>query len=60
MSKLKTLSQLFNNRIFRIPDYQREYAWGDEQLTGFWEDIINLPKEKNHYTDMILIEKLSM
>ena len=59
MSKLKTLTKLFNNRIFRIPDYQRGYAWGDEQLTDFWEDIINLPKEKNHYTGMISLKKLS-
>src|SRR5690554_848616 len=59
MSKLKTLSKLFNNRIFRIPDYQRGYAWGDEQLTDFWEDIINLPKDKNHYTGMISLKKLS-
>ena len=27
MSDLISLSKLFDKRIFRIPDYQRGYAW---------------------------------
>ncbi|MDD3358443.1 MAG: DUF262 domain-containing protein [Parabacteroides sp.] len=33
------LSELFNNKIFRIPDYQRGYAWSEKQLTELWDDI---------------------
>ena len=33
------LADLFAKRIFRIPDYQRGYAWGERQLTELWQDI---------------------
>ena len=31
-NELLSLSTLFQNRIFRIPDYQRGYAWKQQQL----------------------------
>jgi uncharacterized protein with ParB-like and HNH nuclease domain len=36
-NELISLSTLFRNRLFRIPDYQRGYAWKKEQLVDFWE-----------------------
>ncbi len=45
MNELKSLSQIFQERIFRIPDYQRGYAWQAAQLRDFWEDIVNLQRE---------------
>ena len=44
--ELQSLSEIFNNRIFRVPDYQRGYAWRNEQLTDFREDVVNLPVGK--------------
>ena len=43
MDEPKPLDSLFKEKLFRIPDYQRGYAWGREQLDAFWEDLINLP-----------------
>lgn len=40
--------------IFRIPDYQRGYAWQKQQLNDFWEDLINLNSSRKHYTGLIL------
>ena len=40
-----SLDSLFKQKIFRIPDYQRGYAWQHEQINDFWEDLIN-PSEK--------------
>ena len=37
-SKLQSLSEIFNNKIFRIPDFQRGYSWEERQLDDFWED----------------------
>ena len=34
-----SLAELFAKRIFRIPDYQRGYAWGERQLMELWQDI---------------------
>lgn len=31
-----TLQQIFTNRLFRIPDYQRGYAWrSDVEIVDF-------------------------
>lgn len=31
---------LFSTRKFRVPKYQRPYAWGTDQVTEFWTDLI--------------------
>lgn len=49
MNDLESLSSPFNNKIFRIPDYQRGYAWERKQLDDFWEDLITLPNDRFHY-----------
>jgi uncharacterized protein with ParB-like and HNH nuclease domain len=55
-SELQTLLKIFNNRIFRVPDYQRGYAWGETQLEDFWEDLQNLKDGKHHYTGLLTVE----
>lgn len=57
--ELQSLSEIYNNRIFRVPDYQRGYAWLKEQLTDFWEDVVNLPVGKNHYTGALTIKRVT-
>jgi hypothetical protein len=55
-NNLKTLLEIFNNKLFRIPDYQRGYAWTKKQLEDFWSDLENLNNNKIHYTGMITVE----
>jgi len=55
-NNLETLSELFNDKVFRIPDYQRGYAWGKLQINDFWSDLNNLDKDRIHYTGMITVE----
>ena len=43
---LISLSQLFTESIYRIPDYQRGYAWRNEQLEDFWDDLMNLQNDR--------------
>ena len=59
MNELQSLSQIFQNRIFRIPDYQRGYAWQGQQLRDFWEDIVNLQSDRYHYTGLLSLKKLN-
>lgn len=70
----QTLSSLFNGNFYRIPDYQRGYAWQDRkesndkehQLDDFWDDLLNLanhnllnPQEKHkHYTGVLSLERV--
>ena len=53
----KTISEIFNKGIFRIPDYQRGYAWKNYELEKFWQDLMNLQEERFHYTGTISLEK---
>lgn len=58
-SELQPLSLLFQNRLFRIPDYQRGYAWQQSQLADFWDDLINLQPDRYHYTGMLSLKTLN-
>jgi hypothetical protein len=55
-SQLLTLSKIFTERLFRIPDYQRGYAWTSKQLQDFWNDISQLDDSHNHYTGVLTLE----
>ena len=57
-NELQSLSRIFQNRLFRIPDYQRGYAWQQEQLVDFWDDLVNLQADKNHYTGLLSLKPL--
>jgi len=52
------LDSLFKEKIFRIPDYQRGYAWQKPQYKDFWEDLINLQPKKSHYTGVITLTEI--
>ena len=58
-NELQPLSVLFQNRLFRIPDYQRGYAWKHEQLVDFWEDLINLHEDRYHYIGLLSLKALN-
>lgn len=55
------LTELFSTRFFRIPDYQRGYAWEDKQLGELWDDLDEIPtvngELKKHYTGTIFLEE---
>lgn len=59
MKELESLNKIFKDGIFKIPDYQRGYAWSTKQLKDFWEDIINLPKDKMHYTGVLTLKRVN-
>ena len=59
MNDLVSLSDLFAKKLFRIPDYQRGYSWGNLQLEELWSDILNLLPNREHYTGMISLKELN-
>ena len=59
MDDLKNLKELFNECLFRIPDYQRGYSWGPQQLEEFWDDLIGMLPRQDHYTGMISLKRVS-
>ena len=57
-NELQPLSLLFQNRLFLIPDYQRGYAWLQQQLVDFWDDLVNLQADRYHYTGLLSLKPL--
>lgn len=57
-SVLQSLSKFFFHKIYRIPDYQRGYAWTEKHLSDFWGDIVQLEDEKNHYVGVLTLESV--
>lgn len=56
---LRTFNDLFSDDcLYRIPNYQRGFAWQLTHVNDFWNDLINLRLGNNHYTGMITIQKL--
>ena len=45
-------------RFYKIPTYQRSYAWGDKQLKDFYEDFKNDYPKINYYYGTILLQKV--
>lgn len=58
-SGLLSLSKIFTEKIFRIPDYQRGYSWSEKHLKDFWNDIEQVEKGGAHYTGVLTLEPAS-
>lgn len=58
-TELLSLAKLFNNKLFRIPDYQRGYAWGERQLSDFWSDLNRIRHNHPHYCGQLTLEKVA-
>ena len=58
----KKLYDLLSQYYFRIPDYQRGYAWGVTQRNDLWEDMENMVVKGNlyrpHYTGCLYADKI--
>lgn len=57
-TELLTVSRIFTESLYRIPDYQRGYAWGQDQLADFWLDLEQLDGDSKHYTGVLTLEEV--
>ncbi|WP_312652952.1 hypothetical protein [Aminipila sp.] len=46
LSNLKSIADLFQDSLYRIPDYQRGYAWDEKQLFNGKINRITVPKKE--------------
>src|SRR5680860_1188656 len=60
MAKLFSISEIFDRRILRVPDFQRGFSWGVRQLEDFWDDLEKVASDKIHYTGLLTIEKVKI
>lgn len=47
-----------NGRLYRVPPYQRDYSWTEEQWEDLWNDLIEVAAkpEETHYMGALVIE----
>lgn len=55
MKDTLSLQDLFHDRIFRVPDFQRGYAWENQQVGEFLDDLALLDSSRRHYTGTIVL-----
>ncbi|WP_216092577.1 DUF262 domain-containing protein [Candidatus Marithrix sp. Canyon 246] len=54
----QTFAELFSNGTkYKVPRFQRDYAWDQEQWEDLWIDIQALDKEDSHYMGYIVLLK---
>jgi len=44
-----SLTDLISTRYFSVPRYQRSYAWGEDQIRDFWNDMQGAIKDRGDY-----------
>ncbi len=57
MDHLQSVQYIFSDRLFRIPDYQRGYAWEEQQWLDLLEDLELLPDESDHFTGTLAVSR---
>ncbi len=59
MNQALSLSEVFDKRLFRIPDYQRGYSWREKQLEQFWDDLVSMG-DRRHYAGVLTVRAVSV
>ena len=52
------LELIGNGRSYRVPPYQRDYSWSEEEWEDLWNDVIELrpDAEAVHYMGVLVVE----
>jgi len=59
MKHLQSVQQIFFDKIFQVPDYQRGYAWEERNWQDLIEDLELLGAHQEHYTGTLVIHENS-
>ncbi len=54
----QTFQELLSNGVqYKVPRFQRDYAWDQEQWEDLWADIETLDEEQHHYMGYIVLQR---
>lgn len=55
------LELIGNGKRYRVPPYQRDYSWSEEQWEDLWNDILALRQQTNeyHYMGALVVQEAS-
>lgn len=51
----QSLDKALAGKLFFIPDYQRPYAWEEQQLADLWEDLDLMGPAQHHYAGTLVL-----
>lgn len=55
MKHLQSIQEIFQDKLFKIPDYQRGYAWEKKQWQDLIDDLELMEDSQEHYTGTLVI-----
>ena len=52
------LELIGNGKVYRVPPYQRDYAWTEEEWEDLWNDVLDLRQEteNRHYMGALVVQ----
>lgn len=53
----RSLHELFEQRVFFVPNYQRGYSWDRSNVNDLLSDLDNLSGKKYHYTGTVVLHE---
>jgi hypothetical protein len=62
-AQLMCLPQIFHNRLFTVPDYQRAYAWEERQVEELLKDLDHLMDDTaahRHYAGTLVVSRIAV
>ena len=57
-STINYLELIGNGKAYRVPPYQRDYAWTEEEWEDLWNDVLDLLQESEgrHYMGALVVQ----
>lgn len=55
MNNVQTVAEIFAGKLLQIPDYQRSYAWDEQNWNDFLDDLDLLEPGKDHFTGLLVL-----
>lgn len=54
----RRLAEILRDGIYIVPEYQRNYAWEEDQFNDLWEDLESLgpDKTRDHYMGTLIVK----
>ena len=46
---------LISNATFEVPQFQREYSWGEDEVADFWNDLKNNLESDTYFIGLIIL-----
>ena len=57
-TKTVSLGEIFGNgKIYRVPPFQRDYSWGEDQWDDLWVDVLSIHQTGvQHYMGAVVLQ----